>query len=272
MLSRHLHSFALALAVGTLGAILTGAAQLGISALGGSGGELHRGVSGIVALLTIPITIAAWNQPRPWLRPLAAGSLVAVWTLAALGIWMGSGAWAMVAHACLSHIFFAAVVALSVATSSAWSLPPNLVADTGSPSLRMLGMVVPFAVFMQIVLGALYRHVNLPVWPHIAGSLLVGGLLLYTGIVVLESHAEHAALRQAAQVLLVITVLQITFGLGAFLGRVMVADGMQPEWWSILARTLHVATGALTLAAAVVYGMQTNYHVTEDPIGKSVVA
>ena len=136
----------------------------------------------------------------------------------------------------------------------------------------MLGMVVPVAVFMQIVLGALYRHVNLPVWPHIAGSLLVGGLLLYTGIVVLESHAEHAALRQAAQMLLVITVLQITFGLGAFLGRVMVADGMQPEWWSILARTLHVATGALTLAAAVVYGMQTNYHVSEDPIGKSVVA
>ena len=271
MLSRHLHSFALALAVGVLALILSGAAQLGLPA-----SEPHRGLSGIVVVLALLTTVAAWKRPRPWLRHLglrhlAAGSLVAVLTLGALGIWMDVSAWAIVAHACFSHILFAAVVALALATSPSWSLPPDGVDDTGSPSLRTLGMVVPVAVFVQIFLGAIYRHLNLPVWPHIAGSLLVGCLLLYTGIVVLESHSAHKALRTSAQVLLAITVLQIAFGLGAFLGRVMVGDGMQPEWWSILARTLHVATGALTLAAAVSYAMQTNYHVSEDPIGKSPI-
>ena len=276
MLSRHLHSFALALAVGVLALILSGAAQLGLPA-----GEPHRGLSGIVVLLALLTTVAAWKRPRRLLRHLAAGSLVAGLTLGALGVWMGVSAWAIVAHACFSHILFAAVVALALATSPSWSLPPDGVDDTGSPSLRTLGMVVPVAVFLQIFLGAIYRHLNLPVWPHIAGSLLVGCLLLYTGIVVLESHSAHHALRTSAQVLLAITVLQIAFGLGAFLGRVMVGDGMPPEWWSILARTLHVATGALTLASAVACAMQAKYHVrpgsarhpiTEDPRGKSVVA
>ena len=272
MLSRHIHSLAMALVVSTLGLILSGAAQLGRAV-----GEPHRGLSGVVALLAILTTIAVWNHPRRWLRPLAAGSTIVVFLLGGFGFLMKNSPWAIVVHACLSHVLFAGTVALLVAASPVWSLPPELTDDTGSPSLRTLGMVVPAAVFLQIFLGALYRHVNLPVWPHLAGSLIVGCLLLYTGIVVLESHGEHTALRSAAQVLLVITVLQIVFGLGAFLGRVMVADGMPPEWWSILARTLHVATGALTLGAAVAYAMQVNYHVHPGPerhltTEKSVVA
>ncbi len=276
MLSRHLHFFAQALVVSTLGVILSGAVQLG-----GPVREPHRGLSGIAALLSFLIVVAAWNQSRRWLRLLAAGSLLTVLVLGGLGTAMTHSPWLVVAHACLSHLFFASAVSLMVATSPAWETPAKTVADTGSPSLRTLGLVVPAVVFLQIFLGAIYRLVNLPVWPHLVGSLIVGCLLLYTGMVVLESHGHLPALKKAAQFLIGITVAQLTFGLGAFLGRVMAGDGMTPEWWMTAARTLHVATGALTLGAAVAYALQVFYYVhpstephpmNQGSIGKSVVA
>jgi hypothetical protein len=273
MLSRHSHSLALALVVSTLALILSGAAQLGSAA-----GEPHRGLSGLVAVLTIVTTAAVWTQQPAWLRVVAAGCLAAVVALGVLGFIMSGSPWAIVLHACLSHAFFAGTVALSVATSALWQRAAARVADTGSPSLRTLGLAVPIAVFLQIFLGAIYRHANQPVWPHLTGSLIVGCVLLYTGMVVLETHAEHPALKLAAQVLVGVTVAQIALGLGAFLGRVMAADHLSPEWWMSAARMLHVATGAATLGASVAYALQAFHHIeprtetTKSPIGKSAVA
>ena len=277
MLSRHLHSLSLALVLGTLAVILSGAAQFGAPA-----GEPHRGLSGLVALLAVLTTVGSFGHSRTWLKRLSLACLVTVLALGTVGVLMTNSPWAVLLHACLSHLLFASAVALMVATSPGWSAPPEeLVSDTGSPSLRTVSLVVPWAVMLQIVLGAIYRHLSLPVWPHLVGSLLVGCLLLYTGMVALEAEEPVALVRSAAHWLLTVTVLQIAFGLGAFLGRVMASDGMAPEWWMIFARTMHVATGALTLGASVAYAMQVFYHVQpgarphptgENKLGKSVVA
>lgn len=254
MLSRHLHTLTRALVLSLLVVILSGAVQLGAPA-----GEPHRGLSGLVALLTLLTAGAAWS--RPALRTLALGAVASVTALMALGFTMAGLPWMIVLHACISHLFFAATVALMVMSSPSQSVAREALADTGSPPLRTLALVVPMAVFLQIFLGSLYRHVNLPVWPHLVGSLLVGGLLLYTGMVVLESHGQQPDLRLAAQVLLGVTVAQLAFGMGAFLGRVMAQDHLSPEWWMVASRTIHVVTGALTLGAAVAYALQVNYHV-----------
>ncbi len=278
MLSRHLPSLALALAVSTLAVILSGALQLGQPAR-----EPHRGLSGLVALLALMTLAGAWNHSRTWVRTVALGCVVNVTALGGLGILMTNSPWLIVLHACLSHVFFAGTVALVVGTSPAWSLVSEMLADEGSPSLRTLGKVASVAVMAQIFLGAIYRHLSLPVWPHLVGSLLVGCLLLYTGMVVLESETPHPDLRRAAQVLLGATVAQMAFGLGAFLGRVMAGDGLAPEWWMNGSRTIHVVTGSLTLGAAVSYGLQVFYHVRpgadahrmgidNDNVEKSVVA
>lgn len=270
MLSRHLHTLAQALVVSLLVVILSGAVQLGAPA-----GEPHRGLSGLVALLTLLTAVAAWS--RPALRILSFGGVASVAALMGLGFTMAGAPWLIVLHACISHLFFAIAVALMVMTSPAWGRAPAMLADTGSPSLRTLGLVLPIAVFLQIFLGALYRHVNLPVWPHLVGSLLVGGLLLYTGMVVLESHGQQPVLRLVAQVLLGVTIAQLAFGMGAFLGRVMAQDNMTPEWWMVASRTVHVVTGALTLGTAVAYALQVNTYVqpgSESHLvrGKSAVA
>jgi len=146
-----------------------------------------------------------------------------------------------------------------------------------------LSQVAPAAVMVQIFLGAIYRHLSWPVWPHLVGSLLVACLLLYAGMVVLEADGSPKDLRLAAQVLIGFTIAQMAFGLGAFLGRVMASDGLPPEWWMIASRTIHVLTGALTLGATVAYAMQVFNHVQpgdrrhpidvdNNRIGESVVA
>ena len=273
MLSRHFHSLALALVWSTLAVILSGAWQLGSTV-----GEPHRGLSGSVALLAI-LTCFARSHSRTWLRSVAPGCLVLVFALGGLGFVMAKAPWLIVLHACLSHILFAGTVALWIGSSPQWATAVASVPDNGSPSLRTLSKVAPVAVMIQIFLGAAYRQANLPVWPHLVGSLIVGCLLLYTGMVVLEAEAQQPALRQAAQFLMGITGAQIAFGLGAFLGRVMAGDGLPPEWWMVASRTIHVVSGALTLGATVGYAMQVFCHVhpgaldiENNRVGKSVVA
>jgi hypothetical protein len=265
MLSRHLSSLALALMLSTLALILVGAASF--SALLGI-------LAGIVTALTLITAAVAWTYQRRLIRPIAAGCVLAVLALGASGAILADSPWASVIHACLGHAFFAGTVALWIVAS--WQGTPSTTEDTGSPSLRTLGMLVPPAVLLQIFLGAIYRHVDLPVWPHLTGSLIVGCLLLYTGMVVLESDPPVPALRPVAQALLVITGVQIALGLAAFLGRVMAADHLSPEWWMMAARTAHVVTGALTLGAAVAYAFQVFHHIQpraeRHRIGKSVVA
>lgn len=271
MSSRRLHTFSLMLALGTLGVILTGAIQAGSPA-----GEPHRGMGGMVAVLAGAMTILA----RGRVRQLAAGCLALSLMAGAVGLTLAASPWMTVLHACLAHLLFAGCAAVVVATSEGWEHGSAELADTGSPSLRTLGVVTPVVVMVQIFLGAIYRLLNLSAWPHLTGSLLVGCLLLYTGMVVLETHGEHAALRRAAQVLVGVTIAQMALGLGAFLGRVMAADGLEQEWWTILARTAHVACGAATLGASVAYAMQVFFHVRPGnapltnggPIGKGVAA
>ncbi|MBY0505777.1 MAG: hypothetical protein K2X03_17815 [Bryobacteraceae bacterium] len=266
MLSRHFHSLALALVVSTLVLILSGAMQLGLPAA-----EPHRGLSGIVALLAVLVLAAG---PK---RPIALVLVSVVLLEGAVGILMPGFRWAVVLHACLAHILFAGAVALWLPVPAATEQVP----DTGSPSLRTLSRLTPAVVMLQIFLGAIYRHVSLPVWPHLAGSLLAGGLLLYTGMVVLEDDNPHPVLQQTAKVLIGVTALQMAFGLGAFLGRVMAGDGLPPEWWMTASRTVHVVTGALTLGAAVAYAMQVyslvqlgaeTHPMEENRVRKSVVA
>jgi len=274
MFSRNLHSLALALLLSTLALILSGAMQLGQPAR-----EPHRGLSGLVALLAIVVFAGAG---RGWLRQVALGCVLTVFGLGGLGFALNGSPWAVVAHACLSHVFFAGTVALWMGSAPS---PPIMepMPDTGSPSLRTLSQVAPAAVMVQIFLGAIYRHLSLPVWPHLVGSLLVACLLLYTGIVVLEGEAPNPDLRLSAQFLMGVTVTQMAFGLGAFLGRVMAGDGLPPEWWMIASRTIHVLTGALTLGATVAYAMQVfnQVHpggrrhpmdVDNNRVGESVVA
>ena len=131
-----------------------------------------------------------------------------------------------------------------------------MVDDAGTPPLRMLAVVVPIAVLCQVALGAAYRHKLLGLIPHIVGALVLAGLVLIASLFVLIQYPRHPALKKAAHSLLGLTFVQVFLGIAAYMSRITYIETARPEPVMVLFTVLHVAAGALTMAASVAFSIQ----------------
>jgi cytochrome c oxidase assembly protein subunit 15 len=272
MQSLSLHRFALVLAVSTLFLVVAGGmvvsmeAGLSVPDWPLSYGKVmppmeggvfyehgHRMVASTVGFLTI--ILAVWLQVkdrRSWLKKLgwaALGAVILQGVLGGLTVLFLLPKPVSISHACLAQLFFSTTVAIALFTSPAWQAAQGTVSDTGSPSLRTLAWVTPLAVLGQIALGAAFRHKALGIIPHLAGSLAVSGLLIYFAMVLLALEQQIPLLRRAAMVIIWITISQMVLGIAAYLTR-LTFTGVQPAAVMVGFTVAHVATGALTLAAA----------------------
>jgi hypothetical protein len=104
-------------------------------------------------------------------------------------------------------------------------------------------------VFLQIALGAAYRHDMTSVMPHMAVAMGVAFLALIVSSVVLQNFSRPTSLRRAAGVLISIVLTQVSLGITAFVLLVLNTAGTL----AFVAVTVgHVAVGAATLASSVV--------------------
>src|SRR5260370_10273532 len=146
----------------------------------------HRVIAALVGLLTIGLAgLVGRKGQRKW---------VGCWGLAAIGAVIAQGVvggltvllylhYGMpVAHACLAQIFFGTVVSIAVFTSRWWISDLPQVEDHGSPSIHTLATLNAVVIFLQVVLGAGFRHRDIPVWPHAAGSLGVLAMVTWTAV------------------------------------------------------------------------------------------
>ena len=69
---------------------------------------------------------------------------------------------------------------------------------------------------------------------------------------ILLHYARNRELRISAVALITITLIQVFLGIAAFMTRIAYADAVQPMPLMVTFTVLHVAVGALTLAASVV--------------------
>jgi heme A synthase len=198
----------------------------------------HRAAGYALAILTLGLAI--------WIRSPAA------WIAFATIVLEGLSAAVPVAHAFEAQIFFAVLVALAVLTSKSWEAESRPVESPWKP-LRSLGMAVPFLVFLQIGLGAAFRHSAMGVIWHILNALIVLLVILIAGIFVLRQYPEHPTLRPAALALVIVTGVQVLLGFSVYLVLLM---SEQNNTGLIVTGVLHVVNGALTLAASVVFAMQ----------------
>jgi len=222
----------------------------------------HRMVATSVGLLTIGLVIfLARREKRAWMRRLgwiALGAVIVQGVLGGLTVLLLLPPAVSVAHACLAQLFFSTTVAMAVFTSRSWLRGPEPVSDYGWPSMRALAIVTPAAVLAQIALGAGFRHRAISVLPHVIGAVVVSIIILTTCAFVLHQFPEHKALRKPATVLLGVTVLQFGLGLATYLAG---SRADQPQLSTIVSTVLHVAMGALTLAASVVLAIQIRRNV-----------
>jgi cytochrome c oxidase assembly protein subunit 15 len=220
----------------------------------------HRMVATAVGMLSIVMAVWLWRSPAPrWLKMTglaAVGGVIAQGVLGGITVlWMLPPAISS-SHACLAELFFSTTVAIALFTSRAWQKGPATVEDRGLLPLRTVAVFLPVFVLFQVALGATARHKAIGSVYHIANSALVTAAVLYVTLRILLHYARHDALRQSAIGMLVVTLVQVFLGIAAYMSRIATVDAVQPMPVMVTFTVMHVAVGALTMAASVVLAIQ----------------
>lgn len=243
----------------------------------------HRMIAGFTILLTASIALWTWlADRRRWMRALALGALATIVVQAILG---GITVRHLLppaistAHATVAQTFFCIAVLIAVFSGRKWvEGAPLQFADDHRPTLLTLSLTSIFVLYVQLILGAMFRHHGMPWWPHVLNAVTVALVLTWAGIRALLQFPRVDAIRQPAVLMLFALVLQLCLGFAAFLTHVVWgADAGQPEFSMVIATVSHVAVGALLLATTAVLTLQVWRHVPaeqkhEVPQGKAITA
>jgi heme A synthase len=149
------------------------------------------------------------------------------------------------------------------------------------PSTPALTAIAAACVWVQLILGAAFRHYGMKLLPHLIGACVVTAVVCWTVVRVLTRYGSVDHLRKPAQLLLALLMIQLGLGFCAYLTRMTFGHNAVQPWQIMVVSTVsHVAWGALVLAASVVLAIQSrrmiDVHSTESAAhrvhGKAVIA
>ena len=248
----------------------------------------HRLIASIVGLLTIGLVIwLSRREHRRWVRRLGWLALAAVVTQGLLGgitVLYFLPPEVSISHAGLAQMFFALIVSLAIFTSHGWVTRykrnnNDERAIIGDSVLRLLTVLTPASIYIQILIGATMRHTGaglaIPDFPlafgelippdwntliavhftHRVGAVIVTGLVVATGGHIWAHHIQRQELVRPATLMIGVSVVQFTLGALTVLSERAVAIN-----------TAHVTTGALLFGTALVLGLRTHRDRFRDEI------
>src|SRR5271154_3950530 len=198
----------------------------------------HRVIAATVAIMTLILAVwLTFAKVRPLAKALGWIALVLVLaqaTLGALRVYEVHPMLSATAHATLAQIFFITVVGLSLYLSSWWQRDLPLLVDSGSPSLRVLASLTTAAIFVQLILGAAFRHGAFGITPHLVGAGVVTGMVVWAGVAAKRRFPQVRDLRRSTILLHACFGTQLLLG-GAAWGAVVAAeDAAQPTFGYVL--------------------------------------
>ena len=215
----------------------------------------HRVIAGVLGILSIVLVVWVWaKDERRWLRWF---SVIAVAGIAAQAVLGGEVVrqllhyWLPVIHACFAQIVFAALLSIAVFTSRWWISDQPQVEDTGSPSIHTLAIANSAVIYLQVILGAGFRHKEIPVWPHMAGALVVLGMVIWLAAVLRRRFEKSAAISKTRILLHAVLGTQLLLGLGAYWSRLTTADAPQPMPLMVTLTVLHTVVGAILFGVSI---------------------
>ena len=219
----------------------------------------HRLVATFVGLLTVGLAVALlFVEPRRWVRRLGLVALAAVVAQGILGyltVKFLLPPAVSVAHASLAQIFFCITVALAIFTGRWWQSEVPQVQDTGTPRLQTLALAAVAATFLQLVLGAAFRHNAFGIVPHLIGAAVVLLLIILAGRAMRIRFPDARPLRRSGAMLHALVGTQLLLGAAAWYSRIASRGMQQIPDSTIWLTVIHTVFGALVLAGTVVLAL-----------------
>jgi len=217
----------------------------------------HRMLAEFVGLLTIVLAVWTWRaDKRRWMRRLSIAALAVVIMQGILGgltvLYFLPPA-ISTAHAALGQTFFSITVIIAIFTGRGSMSAPKSVFEPGGHRIARLALISVAALYVQLILGGLFRHGGLSWWPHVANSIVVIAMLAWTTFLSLSNYQNVDQIRKPALLILILLVFQVCLGGVAFYTRVVQGhESVQPQLPMVISTVAHVGVGALLLATTVI--------------------
>ncbi len=220
----------------------------------------HRMVAAFVGMLTV--ILAVWisvKEPRRWVRRLGWTALATVILQGLLGgitvLYFLPPAVSM-AHASLAQAFFCITVSLAVVTGRKWIRRHPDTEPEDRPSLRWISLCLVASIYVQLILGAGYRHNALGIVPHILVAALV--LLFAAWLAMTAARFYPGDLNRLSLLLLGLVMGQTVLGTATFFIKKENLRAPQPTSEFVWSSTAHVALGALVLAVSLLFALKVH--------------
>lgn len=222
----------------------------------------HRLLGLLVGFCTIILAGWTWYaDPRRWMKYLGVIALVLVIVQGTLGglrvVWQSLNL--AVVHACVAQVFFSLLAAMWLFSTPAWLNREGPAEGEAGDALRRYFWLPAAALYGQVVLGAVLRHVGQGVdvalaMIHMTGAFLVFGVLLMAIRWARRSSTRGSLLHKTSGILAVLLVVQI--GLGFFAYAVLLQEaGITRSSLQVILNTSHMVVGACLMATTVVLSL-----------------
>jgi cytochrome c oxidase assembly protein subunit 15 len=242
----------------------------------------HRLLGALTGMLMIALVISSFVTQTPlWLKQFAFSLLVLVILQGALGgarVVLDERLVALL-HGCTGPVFFVSLVAFAVVTSPHFELAKSDLPR--SPGIRLATAAWGFAAvcYLQLVLGALVRHVPVTstagffravMLLHVVLAVMILAQALLLGVAIIRGKHDRSVSRWVGWSLLVLVMMQIGLGVMTYVTKYswpqfmgsfqFAAEHVNYEKSAIqaLLATAHVANGSLILATAVIMSLQAS--------------
>jgi cytochrome c oxidase assembly protein subunit 15 len=221
----------------------------------------HRLIGWAVGMLAIAVTAVCWRRGAT-LRTIALATLAAIVVQGVLGglrVREVSTALAMV-HGIWGQACFCLTAVLALTTSRGWALSAGG-APAKAAAFYQRGCVVGLAcTFVQLTLGAAYRHFGHrhALAAHLVWAVVVILVLSWLTLWTLEQYPGRRLLSPLGKLLASLIGVQMLLGGVAFLVKVM--GGHWPFVLQWAAPSAHVLAGALMLGCVLALTL-SSYHV-----------
>ncbi len=215
----------------------------------------HRVIAAILGLLIIALAIVLWRKDeRPavrWLGVAAVGGVILQGVLGGLTVLKLLHYWLPVMHACLGQLMFVALVAIAVVTSHWWVSERPQYEDKASPAIHTVVILNASAIFLQIALGAAFRHKYSPATPHVVWAMGVLLVASWTAIQLRKRFSNSPEISRIRALLHGIVGVQLLLGIAALWMRMQSANDPQPLPPVIITTVVHTVFGAVLFATSI---------------------